>query len=150
MCLQHLQCIYDMVCEYYSTNTVCYAFNYLEGISHKNIALHISDNHILYYHMDAYRSIMMGHSYFKSPTYLVVQGWIRSKQQDPNDIQLAGAYVHCYTEFFPGVVRYDLGGKNIVPCHKIAEYYNLSWVLKQRKSINLLKTSFHSLFTEST
>ena len=43
-----------------------------------NMAVPISDNHLHFYHRDIYRPITMGHSYFKGPCYLAVQGCIRA------------------------------------------------------------------------
>ena len=40
------------------------------------MALLINDSHIHYYHMDASRSLMMGHGYFLTPGSLVVKVWI--------------------------------------------------------------------------
>ena len=32
-----------------------------------SMALYLNNTHVLYYNMDAFRSIMLGHSYFMSP-----------------------------------------------------------------------------------
>ena len=59
------------------------------------MALHIDDKHILYYHMDVYRSIY------------------------PINIQLASPNIYCNSKFFPDMVVYDPFGYIIVPCHRI-------------------------------
>ena len=64
-------------------------------IMESNMALHIDHQQILCYHMETYRSIMIGHSCFHSPDYLVVQGWIRAALLYPTNIQLAGVNIHC-------------------------------------------------------
>ena len=63
--------------------------DYIECITSGNMAQHIDDQHFLYYHTDTYQSIMMGHGYFQSPYYLVMQGWIRVMLLYPTNIQLA-------------------------------------------------------------
>ena len=50
--------------ETFSMDILCYVFDYMGGIAGSSITLHIDDQSILYYHMDAYTSAMMGHSYF--------------------------------------------------------------------------------------
>ena len=50
------------------------------------MALYINDQHILYYHIDAYQSLTMGHSYFESSDYLVVQRLIRPTILYPTNI----------------------------------------------------------------
>ena len=69
--------------------------------------------------MDAYRSIMTGHSYFKNSNCLVVQGWNRAIILQPTNKELARPNVHHYFKFFSRMVGYDLVGNNIVPCHRI-------------------------------
>ena len=54
--------------------------------------------------MDVYRSIMIGHSYFQSPDYLVIQGCIRATLFYPANIQLDRLNVHCCTKIIPWVV----------------------------------------------
>ena len=56
----------------------CSTFNFVEFITGDNVALYIRDNHILYYHIHAFRSAMLGHSYFVGPDYLVVSKWFRA------------------------------------------------------------------------
>ena len=67
-----------MVSENFSMGIAFYVFNYMECITGANMALHIDDQHILYYHMDAYMSRMLEHGCCQSPNYLAIQGWIRS------------------------------------------------------------------------
>ena len=86
-------------------------------ITNSNMALYIHDQHILYYHMDAYWSIMMWQSYFLHPNYLVVQRWIRATLIYPTNIILAGPNLHCFFKPFPGVVQYFHSGNTTVPCH---------------------------------
>ena len=50
---------------------------YMECIIGGNFTLHTNDNLLLYYHIDAYKSLMLGQRYFKSSNNLVVQEWIR-------------------------------------------------------------------------
>ena len=61
-----------------STVATCFIFDFMECIKKANKALYINGSHILYYHIDLYRSTMLGHSYFTSPDYLVVQECIRA------------------------------------------------------------------------
>ena len=68
------------------------------------IALYINDSHIIYYHMDGFRSVILGHSYFTSPDYLVVQGWIRAMLLYSTNIVLEGPNFYQYFKFFAGVV----------------------------------------------
>ena len=63
----------------------------MEFITAGNMALHIDDQQNLYYHMDAYRSVMMEHSSFQSPEYLAVQEWITAMCIYPTNIHLASA-----------------------------------------------------------
>ena len=60
------------------------------------MAVCINDNHILCYNMDAFRSTMIGCSYFICPNYLVAKGWIRAMLLHPTNILLAGPNVHCF------------------------------------------------------
>ena len=53
------------------------------------MALYIDDLHIIYYHMDVYRSIVMKCSYFTSPDYLFVQGWTKDMSMYPSTIHLS-------------------------------------------------------------
>ena len=57
----------------------------------------------------------MGHSYFQSSDYLVIQGWIRTMHHYPTSIQLAGPNVFVYTKYLPEMVRHGLGANIIVP-----------------------------------
>ena len=66
MCLSYICCTHSMVYESFSTSVTCYIFNYMESIPWGIMALHIDYQNILYYYMDTYNSIMMGHSYFQS------------------------------------------------------------------------------------
>ena len=109
---------YGIVYESFSMGISCCVFDYMQCITGSNVALYIDDQHILYYHMDAHRSIMMGHSYCQSYCYLVIQGTIRAMLLYPNSIQVAKLHIHHYTKFFPGVVRYNHVRNIIVACHK--------------------------------
>ena len=96
------------------------AFDYMACVVGSNMAPYINDQHILYYHKDTFWSLMMGHSYFQSPDYLVFQGWIIAMLLHPTNIKPAGLNVHHYTKFFPGVVVYSILGNMIVPSHRTA------------------------------
>ena len=51
----------NVALEYPSMGATCCVFDFTEC---GDMALHINSHHILYYHMDAYKSIMLGCSYF--------------------------------------------------------------------------------------
>ena len=48
-----------MVSEHYSMGTVYRVFDCMKRIIDGNMALFLEDQHLLYYHMDAYGSIIM-------------------------------------------------------------------------------------------
>ena len=60
------------------------------------MALHRSGNHIIFYHMDPYRSIMFGCIYFTILDYLVFQGWIGAMLLHPTNIVTPGPNVHSF------------------------------------------------------
>ena len=66
----------NVVLEYQSTGAAFNILYFVECIIGSNMAIYINNNHILYYHMDAYRYIMLGCN--TSSDYLVIQGWIRT------------------------------------------------------------------------
>ena len=74
--------------------------------------------------MVIFMSLMKGHNYFRSPDYLVVQGWITAMLLYPTNIHFAEPNVHHYTKFFLRVVGYDLTGNTIVPCHRIVAVFD--------------------------
>ena len=43
--------------------TICCVFQLMECTICGNMAPHTNENHILFYYMDVYSSIMLGHSY---------------------------------------------------------------------------------------
>ena len=100
---------YGIVSKYYSRGIVRCFFDYMQCIIGVYMALHIDDQHILYYHIDTYRSNMLG----CSPDYLVAQGWITSMLLYPPNIHLTWPNVNCYTKYFPRVVGYDFLGNTI-------------------------------------
>ena len=102
----------------------CCLFNFLEYIIGSNMALHISDNHIQFYHMDVYRSIMLGCKYLTSPDYSVVQGWIRAVLLHPTYSLLLVPDVHCFFKFFTGLVRYFHSYNAIGPCHQLVAVFD--------------------------
>ena len=70
---------------------------FVECIISSKMALYINNNHILYYHMDAVRSYLLGHTYFTSPDYLVVQRWIRATLPSSSNTILDGKIVYRYS-----------------------------------------------------
>ena len=81
-----------------------------------NMAIYISDYHIVFSHIDAYHSCMLGHSYIGSPDYLVVKAWIGATVLFPSFINLTCTNIHIYVKVFPEVFEY--WGPSI-PCHYI-------------------------------
>ena len=61
---------------------------------------------ILFNHLDAYQSCMLGHSYLASPDYLVIKAWIRATVLCPSFIYLTGTIIHMYVHSCLGLVRY--------------------------------------------
>ena len=117
MHLGYLAYTFDIVYESFSVGVICCHFSYMECITDSYMALHIDDQHILYYHMHMHRSNMMGCSYFQSPDFVVVKGWIRALFLYQIVIQLTGPNIHYFTEFCHGVVGYDIVRYVIFPCH---------------------------------
>ena len=77
------------------------------------MALLINDNHILYCHMEAARSRMLGHSYFSNPDYLVVKAWICTILLHLDIKIYIGPFKYQDTKFFSGMAGHSLA----VPCH---------------------------------
>ena len=59
-------------------------------VMNSNIASYINDNQILYCHVEVHSSIILGHSYFTSPDYLVMPARISPTLLHPNSTVLAG------------------------------------------------------------
>ena len=74
------------------------------------MALCITDNHTLYYYMDAYRSIILGCSNSISLDNLVVPGWIKATLLHPDNTELAGSIVYHLFKFFPEELGMSLFG----------------------------------------
>ena len=70
--------------------------NYMECESDGNMALHINDNHVVFYNMYMCRLVMLG----CSPEYLIVQGHIIAMLLHPTYILLAQSNVHCFSIVF--------------------------------------------------
>ena len=105
MCIVLLQDDVSAVLEFSSTHTTNYMFDFIECITGTNMALHIIDNHILYYDMDACMSVMLGYSFFPCPSYLVVQWWwIIAMLLHPSNILLAGPNAHHFFKFLPWMI----------------------------------------------
>ena len=60
MHLGYPQYTFGMVYESFSLDVIYCVFNYMPCITGGKMALDIDDQHSLYYHMDAYRPIIMG------------------------------------------------------------------------------------------
>ena len=58
----------------------------LVGHNQVIMALTFTDNHVLYYQVDAQCSIGLGQTYFPSPDYLVVQCWVHATFLHPDII----------------------------------------------------------------
>ena len=78
------------------------------------MALHIDNNHILYYHMDVLWSNILGHSYFASHDYLALQRWIKAMFLYPNNTALEEPNIYHYFKFLPGVISYCNSGSTFV------------------------------------
>ena len=70
-----------------------------------NMAHFISNNHIVFNHMDASHSYMLGYSYFASPDYLVAKAWIRAIILLPSFTYLTCTNTCVYMKIFwvPGI-----------------------------------------------
>ena len=73
---------------------LCTISEFVESIIRGSSTSCINSNYILYYHIDALRSTVIGHSYFISTNYLVGQVWIRALFLSPTNILLVGPNVH--------------------------------------------------------
>ena len=101
------------------------------------MALYVNDSHILYYHMDAVRSSMLGHSYIINPLsldYLIFKGWIGAMLLSPGIILLLGSHVYRYITFLLGVV---ICYSTRIPSHNIVAVVNFAY--------NFVMTAFLSL-----
>ena len=85
------------------------------------MALESNDNHNIYYHMDAQWSIGLGHIYFTSPDYLVVQCLVHLTLFHADTINQTGPNIYHFTKLFEGVVGYNSIG---VPCTKLVAAIN--------------------------
>ena len=93
-------------------------FDFVECIIDGNMALYIDNNQILYYPMDVYRSIMLGHNYFTSPIMQSSKG--RSELCNcALLIVLSEPNVHQDIKFFPGIVGCFDSGCTITPIIKL-------------------------------
>ena len=63
----------------------------------------MDDAHIIYYHMNAFQSVVLACSYISHPNYLVVQCWISAVVLFPDLINLKGDMFYIF-EVFPWVV----------------------------------------------
>ena len=74
-----LLCVpWSVVLSHQLIGVTCIILDFVECITGGNMDLYIKVNHILYYHMDAFRSTVLGHTYFIIPDYLVVKVWVRA------------------------------------------------------------------------
>ena len=86
-----------------SMGHTCIVFDLMGCITGGNMALYLNEKYTLfYYHVDAYRSIILECSYFTCPDYLVVQVCIRAMLLHPINILLAGPNIYYFFKFFPG------------------------------------------------
>ena len=83
------------------------------------MALYIKGIHILYYEMDAFRSFMIGLSYFISADYSITQGWIRGMLLSPTNSVLEWSNIYQYFKFFPEMVRQFCLGSIVLLYHQI-------------------------------
>ena len=65
------------------------------------MALHMNNDHIRYYHMDATHSVGLALSYFSHPYYLVIKFWVCTTVLFPDSITQTGPHVHYFVKFFP-------------------------------------------------
>ena len=75
-----------------------------------NMSVLINDNYMVFNHLDAYHSCMLGHGYFAIPDSLIKKMWIRVKVLFPSFISLTCTSIHVYVKNFPGVVWYWVPG----------------------------------------
>ena len=79
-------------------------------ISGNNMTLLVNDCHILYCHLDAFRSVTLGCSYFASADYVAVKSWICATFLCPDYIVLTVHFNYHHEKSFPWVVGYSSDG----------------------------------------
>ena len=76
--------------------------------------------------MDAFKSSMLGHIYFTSPDYLVVQWQLRSMLLYLINTVLEKPNVYQYFKFFPGMVMHFHSGSTAVLCNQIVAIFHVT------------------------
>ena len=70
------------------------------------MVLMFNSDHIIYYYMDATRSVGLVKTYFTHPDYLVVQYWTHATYLSPAVLNQTGLQIYCNVKFLLGRVEY--------------------------------------------